>query len=242
MFVPREGVVTSRSEAFMPVKTQVGTPTPTPAASTGGPTTTPTVSQPGGNAAAQDRLKKVSGPIGRVWNHILGKPEGSSDTSGATVDKAMVRAYLDKRLGLAEGELFRGKKLDGVAESLVSQFDKDGDGRVSWPEFQQFESQIFAMLAPGGEKPGADVGAVAGAQFGKVDSSGDKAADLDEIQASTKAALPRGTDHADLVAQLGARVAIDAADRDEGGKPIGERTLSREEWTSAATDTANRRK
>ncbi|MDP2306716.1 MAG: hypothetical protein Q8P18_11895 [Pseudomonadota bacterium] len=222
----------------MPAKIQQGPSTVTPATTTGGPTTAPTVSQPGGNAAAQDRLKKVSGPIGRVWNHILGQPDGSTNTSGATVDKAMVRAYLDKRLGLAEGEMFRGKKLDGVAEKLVTEFDKDGDGRVSWPEFQEFEGQIFAMLAPGGDKSGA----TAGAQFGKVDQSGDKAANLEEIQASNKAALPRGTEYADLIAQLGARVVIDAADKDDGGKPISERSVSREEWTGAATDTANRRK
>lgn len=219
----------------MPAKTQLSTSSTTGTPATGGPAVAPAVSQPGGNAAAQDKLRKVSGPIGRVWNHILGQPDGSTNTSGATVDKAMLRAYLDKRLGLAEGEMFRGKKLDGVSEKLVTQFDTDGDGRVSWTEFQEFESQIFAMLAPGGASQ-------AGAQFGKTDASGDQSADLEEIQASNKAALPRGTDHADLIAQLGARVVIDAADKDEGGKPVGERTLSREEWTGAATETANRRK
>ena len=204
--------------------------------------TAPAVTQSGGNGAAVDRLKKVSGPIGRVWNHILGQPDGATNTGGSSIDQAMVRAYLDKRLGLAEGEMFRGKKLDGVAEKLVTQFDKDGDGRVDWPEFQEFESQIFAMLAPGGDKAGADVAGAASAQFGKVDGSGDQKADLEEVQAMNKAALPKGTDYPDLVAQLGARVAIDAADKDEGGKPIGQRTLSKDEWSSAATETANRRK
>ncbi|MDP2311509.1 MAG: EF-hand domain-containing protein [Pseudomonadota bacterium] len=226
----------------MPVKTQLTTGTATPASTTGGPATAPAVAQTGGNAAAQDKLKKVSGPIGRVWNHILGQPDGSTNTGAASVDQAMVRAYLDKRLGLAEGEMFRGKKLDGVAEKLVTQFDKDGDGRVNWTEFQEFEGQIFAMLAPGAEKPGANTGALAGAQFGKVDGAGDQSADLDEIQSANKASLPRGTEYADLVAQLGARVTIDAADKDEAGKPIGDRTLSREEWTGAAAETANRRK
>lgn len=226
----------------MPAKTQLATGTTTPATTTGGPAVAPAVPQTGGNAAAQDRLKKVSGPIGRVWNHILGQPDGATNTASSTVDQAMVRAYLDKRLGLAEGEMFRGKKLDGVAEKLVTEFDKDGDGRVGWSEFQEFEGQIFGMIAPGAEKPGANAASVAGAQFGKVDGDGDKRAGLDEIQASNKAALPRGTDYADLVAQLGARVVLDAADKDEGGKPMGERSLSREEWTGAATETANRRK
>ncbi len=204
------------------------------------PTTTPVAPQLGGNDAAKDKLRKVSGPIGRVWNHILGKAEGSTDTAGALVDKALIRAYLDKRLGLAEGEFFRGAKLDGVTDSLVQNFDKDGDGKVSWGEFQAFEGQIFALLAPGGEKAGANVGAVAGAQFGKVAGSKDGNANLGEIQAASMAALPKGTEHADLVSQLGARVVMDAADRDESSTPISKRTLSSEEWAGAAKDTAGR--
>ena len=43
-----------------------------------------------------------------------------------------------------------------------------------------------------------------------------------------------------LVAQLGARVAIDAVDRDESTTPIGKRTLSKEEWTGAASEVAKR--
>ena len=72
----------------------------------------------------------------------------SADTGNAKVDQAMVRAYLEQRLGFAEGEFFRGKKLDGVAEAVVKNFDKDGDGKLSWPEFQGFESQIAGLLAP----------------------------------------------------------------------------------------------
>jgi hypothetical protein len=208
---------------------------------TNGPAAAPAVTQAGGNAAAQDKLKKVGGPIGRVWNHILGQPEGKTDTGDARVDQAMVRAYLDKRLGFAEGEFFRGAKLDGVSEKLVAGLDTDHDGKVSWPEFEAFEGQMLSLLAPGADK-GADVGAAAGGQFGKVDSSGDKKADLGELQTAGQATLPKGTEHADLISQLGARVAIDAADKDEGTKPIGQRSLSRDEWTGAAAEMAARRK
>ena len=219
------------------VQSTVTAPTVAPA-----PTVTTSLAAPqlGGNDAAKDKLRKVSGPIGRVWNHILGKAEGSADTGGALVDKALIRAYLDKRLGLAEGEMFRGMKLDGVTDSLIQNFDKDGDGKVSWGEFQAFESQIFALLAPGGEKAGADVGAKAGAQFGKVDGSKDGKANLGELQSASLAAIPKGTDHADLLSQLSARVVMDAADRDESTTPMGKRTLSSEEWAGAAKDTAGR--
>ncbi len=223
----------------MPAKTQATVGTTTPAASTTGAGTTPAVSQAGGNGAAQDRMKKVSGPIGRVWNHILGQPEGSTATAESAADQAMVRAYLDKRLGLAEGEMFRGMKLDGVAEKLVSTLDKDSDGKITWPEFQAFEVQILAVLAPGAEKAGANVGGLATAQHEKI-AGADGKAGLSELQGAAKSALPQGTDHADLVAQLGARVAIDAVDRDESTTPIGQRTLSKEEWTGAASEVAKR--
>lgn len=222
----------------MPAKTQLTTGATTTTTSSGGTSAAPAVSQAAGNGAAQDRLKKVSGPIGRVWNNILGQP-ASANTADASVDQAMVRAYLDKRLGLAEGEMFRGMKLDGVAEKLVGTLDKDGDGKITWPEFQAFEGQILSVLAPGADKAGADVAGLASTQHGRIAGT-DGRADLGELQGSAKAALPRGTEHADLVAQLGARVAIDAVDRDESNKPVSQRTLSREEWTSAATEAAGR--
>lgn len=222
----------------MPTKTQATTAGAKTSTDTAVGGAAPAVTQPAGNGAAQDRLKKVSGPIGRVWNNILGQP-ASADTATATVDRAMVRAYLDKRLGLAEGEMFRGMKLDGVTSKLIESLDKDGDGSIGWPEFQAFETQILGVLAPGAEKPGADVAGLAGAQHGRIAGS-DGRAKLPELQSAALSALPNGTDHADLVAQLGARVAIDAVDRDEGNKPVSQRSLSREEWTTSATEAAGR--
>ena len=46
--------------------------------------------------------------------------------------------------------------------------------------------------------------------------------------------LPAGTEHADLVAQLGARMAIDGVDEDQRGEKVSRRTLSRNEWVQAA--------
>jgi hypothetical protein len=111
---------------------------------------------------------------------------------------------------------------------------------VSWPEFQAFEGQILGVLAPGADKPGADVAGLAATQHGAIAGTDGKA-NMSELQRSAAGALPKGTDHADLVAQLGARVAIDAVDRDESTKPISQRSLSREEWTGAATEAAGRK-
>jgi hypothetical protein len=195
--------------------------------------------QPAGNDAAQASVKaRVSGPMGRVWNHILGQPEGA-DTADAQVDQAMIRAYLEKKAGFAEGEMFRGVKLDGASAALVKQYDADHDGKLSWHEFQAFEGTLSAMLAPDAGKVGASEAASRG--FAATDTSGDGAASLDEMQSAAQRQLPKGTDHADLVAQLGARVAIDAVDRDEKNKPVAQRSVSRSEWTGAAKELAGSR-
>jgi hypothetical protein len=205
------------------------TPTPKTAA-TPTPETTPPSLQPAGNAAMQEQLQAPpatatpSGPLGRMWNRILGKPEGT-DSSGAVATTAQVRAYLDG-IGLAEGELFRGMKLDGVAEGLMKQYDADKDGRISWTEFQGFAEQLTSILVG---PTGAD------AEHGATDNAPrDGQASLKEIQARTAGKLPKDTDHRDLVAQLGARAVLDAADTDQGDRPVSKRTLSKEEWTSAA--------
>lgn len=192
--------------------------------------------QPAGNGAAQESVRnKVDGPIGRVWNRILGQPEGA-DTSDKKVDQAMVRAYLDTKLQFAEGEMFRGKKLDGVAANLVAQFDQDGDKKLGWSEFQGFEATLFAMLAPEAAAGKKDVGSAAAGEFAKVDGSKDGRAGLGEIQERAVDQLPKDTDYKDLVGQLGARVALDAADRDEGHKPVSQRSLSASEWSGAAKE------
>jgi len=189
----------------------------------------PTV-QPGGNAAMQEQLKAPpagpapSGPLGRMWNRILGKPEGT-DSSGLRANTAQIRSYLDG-IGLAEGEMFRGMKLDGVAEGLMKQYDGDKDGSLSWSEFQGFAEQLKGILL-------GDKGALA--EHGATDTSKDGQAGLKEIQSRTASKLPKDTEHKDLIAQLGARAVLDVADSDQQNQPVSKRSLSKDEWTNAAT-------
>lgn len=193
--------------------------------------------QPAGNAAAQEQAvlppspgpEAVSGPMGRVWNRMLGRPDTATDTATLKVTLAQVRAYLE-RIGLAEGEMFRGAKLDGVSEGLLGQYDTDKDGKLSWAEFRAFEAQLTVILAGG-----SDLGK-AGAHHTKTDTNRDGQASLGEVQASTKAQLPKGTDHADLVAQAGARVTVDALDTDQRDKAVSQRTLSAAEWQKGAEE------
>lgn len=185
--------------------------------------------QPQGNAAMQEQLlappsaPAVGGPLGRMWNHILGRAEGT-DTSGATASRDQIRSYLDG-IGLAEGELFRGKKLSGVADELMKSYDSNRNGALSWAEFQGFASQLTNILSgPGG----------AAGEHKATDANKDGKANLDEIKDRTEGKLPKNTDYKDLIAQLGSRATIDAADTDQQKLPVSERTLSADEWTKAA--------
>ncbi|MFZ5480582.1 MAG: hypothetical protein ACOZNI_27715 [Myxococcota bacterium] len=218
----------------MPAKVQTPTTAPTPQPAASAPSTGPSL-QPGGNEAAKDKLKsRPSGPAGRIWNRILGQAEGT-DTGSATIDAKMLETYLDARLGFAEGEIFRGKKLSGAAASLVKQYDKDGDGRLTWAEFKSAEDLLYRMLAPAAADGKLDATRAAAAQH-KAVGGADGQADLGEVQSMATSQLPPGTSYPDLVGQLGARLAIDAADKDERARPVGERALSKEEWTGAAKE------
>lgn len=188
-----------------------------------------------GNAAVQDM---VSGAFGRVFNRMLGVDEQRTDTASLVVTGDMLRRYLDQDLQLAEGEWFRGKKLDGVRDALIEQLDKDGDGAISWAEFGGFRAQTLELLAPGGGGSPEAAAQAARGTFNSFDRGRDGAVDYDDMFAGTREALPGDTDHRDLVAQLGARIALDAGDTDQRRAPVKDRELSVEEWTAVARELA----
>ena len=190
-----------------------------------------------GNAAVQER---VNGAFGRVFNRMLGVDESRTDTAGLAVNGAMLRRYLDRNLQLAEGEWFRDKKLDGVRDALIEQLDKDGDGQIGWGEFGAFQAQTLELLAPGagaGTSPDQAAASARGT-FSEFDRGGDGRLNYDDMFAGTRDALPQNTDHRDLVAQLGARIALDAGDTDQRSRGVKDRELSVEEWTRVARELA----
>ncbi len=183
----------------------------------------------------------VVGPIGRIFNRILGLADNAKGTAGRAFSNAQLRNYLDKNLKLAEDEWFRGKKLSGVADKLMETLDTDKDGKVGWPEFQAFQADILTSIAPGAKKgdSAASVARSAGANFDKMDNDKKNGSlNYDELFEGTKKELPKDTDHADLIAQLGARIALDAVDTDQRKTDIKKRTLSKNEWTTAASQMA----
>lgn len=180
----------------------------------------------------------VAGVMGRVFNRILGQDETRSDTGQMAFGKAALHRYLDQTLKLADGEWFRGKKLDGVADALMEQLDADRDGQVSWAEFSVFAEQVRSTVAPGTDANSGqeEIRAAAGGSFGELDRSRDGSLDYDELKRGTSQRLPRDTDHKDLVAQLAARIALDAIDTNQRGRDVDDRSLSQDEWMRAATE------
>ncbi len=192
-------------------------------------------------AVSPEPTAKVDGPIGRVFNRILGKSDSADGTATMTFDKKQLRNYLDKTINFADDEWFRGTKLDGVTDKLMETLDKDGDGRVTWGEFQAFKTQVLSQLAPGVDKNSTpeQVAASSNKRFDQFDTNRkDGSLNFEELQAGSKAELPKETEHADLIAQLGARIALDAVDTDQRDKAVKDRTLSRAEWTNAASQLA----
>ena len=180
--------------------------------------------------------RKPTGPMGRTFNRILKVREARTDTQDMAFTRAQLKEFLDNGLQLAEGEWFRGAKLDGVTDALMEQLDVAQDGLVDWEEFQEFERSVVDVIAPAlGENPTAEqVEMAASGTFARADTSGDGQVTLDELQHTTQESLPAGTEHADLVAQLGARMAIDGIDEDQRDTKVARRTLSRNEWVQAA--------
>ena len=203
-----------------------------------------------GNAAARELIEQaqatdteqlVDGPMGRVFNRILGVEENRNDTGQASFTVEALEDYLEHTLSFARDEWFRGKKISGAAEALMGELDSGGDGQVDWLEFQDFRAQTLSSLAPDSKMgdDAASVTASARTNFSEMDSGREPGAlGFSEIQNGARAALPQGTEHLDLVSQLAARIALDAVDTDQRELPIERRTLSQEEWESAARQMA----
>ncbi len=224
----------------MPTQTQRTTTRSTATGGSPSTSTTDTAAQESNATLAQDVANQqgteVDGPMGRLFQRVLGVDGGGADQA---FTRAQLERYLDRELNMAEGEWFRGKKVSGVTDALMEQLDQDRDGVVSWTEFQSFEDQTLATIAPNAGTSRAEVESAADARFTQMDSNRDGGLSYDELFARTKGELPRGTEHADLIAQLAARIALDAVDTDQRDQPVKQRTLSRDEWKKGAGDMAD---
>jgi hypothetical protein len=189
--------------------------------------------QTAGNQAVAEQTAQIQGPIGRVYNRILGLPETSQEGMNAGFSVTQLRSYLEHTLQLAKGEWFRGAKLSGVSEELMKTLDTDRNGLVGWTEFTVFQQQTLETIAPHLEEHGSVAGA-AEAQFGEVDANNDQKVSYAEARDGILRDLPQETEHQDLIAQLGALIAMDAIDQDQQDEKARNRELTQDEWLNAA--------
>lgn len=188
-----------------------------------------------GNSARQDLMNT---PTGRVYHNIIEVSGGDPSLGFSQQD---LREYLKSTLGFAEGEMFRGTKINGGAEAMFEELDVDKDGKVNWADITGLTNQMVEMLIPGASAEQfdeAEIRRLAEEHFSSVSGSEDGQLTLAELKKSVQQELPADTNHKSLTAQLAARLAIDAIDRDESSKAVGERSISKEEWVAAALEMA----
>jgi lysozyme family protein/peptidoglycan hydrolase-like protein with peptidoglycan-binding domain len=179
------------------------------------------------------------GPVARLFQRISDTENPALDD--VSIDRDQLRAYLEDDLQFAQGEWFRGKKLNGAVDSLMEQLDLNGDGRVSWAEFQAITDQLAAVLVPGSvaKLTGAETIQAATEYFDSIPGASDGSISFEDLKQVAHDSLPEFTDHRGLVAQLIARLAIDTIDSNQRALEVEDRTISREEWIQAVIEIVN---
>ena len=186
-----------------------------------------------GNSAAAD-LMKVQGNLGRAFNRIAGVSEDNTSALGLAFSRDDLKNYIEHQLKFADGEWFRGMKVSGATDEIMSLLDADRDGFVDWFEFQTMVSELKTTLL-GDIGPGAgteEIQAEANHLFSEI-SAGSGPIGFEQLQWETQEKLPEGTENRDLIAQLVALLVIDIVDVDEANKEVRDRTVSEGEWKGA---------
>lgn len=186
-----------------------------------------------GNTAAADLLK-VQGSLGRAFNRIVGVSENNTDAVGLAFSRDDLKVYIKDQLKFADGEWFRGTKIDGATDEIMSRLDGDRDGMVDWFEFQAMVAELKMTLLDGiGPNSGnAEIQEEATNLFAEL-SGGSGSVGFEQMEWQTAQNLPPETEHRDLIAQLVALLIIDIVDVDEANKDVRDRTVSEGEWMGA---------
>ena len=113
------------------------------------------------------------------------------------------------------GGLFGGVIKNRAADAFVDQFDANNDRSVSWQEFQGQAANLMPQGIRGAD--GRINRDLASRTFEQMDSNGNGSVSVGELQTTLRRELPRDTSHRDTVAEIGARLGVDALDENGNG-------------------------
>lgn len=102
-----------------------------------------------------------------------------------------------------------------VSEEFIDNLDTNRDKKVTWNEFQGVASELLPAAALG-ETGRVDRGLI-NEEFGRLDKDGDGQVTYDELERGTLERLPESTSFKGTVAEVAAKLGMDAIDTNADG-------------------------
>ncbi len=162
----------------------------------------------------------MPGPINNFAQRTFQRVDANGNGS---LSRGEIKEHLGN-VGVGGG-LFGGVIKNKAADAFVDQFDGNNDSRVSWQEFQ---GQAASLMPQGiRDADGRINRTLANRTFEGMDSNGNGSLSVSELQSTLRRELPRDTDHRSTVAEIGAKLGVDALDEDRNG------SVSRTEFDGA---------
>lgn len=115
-----------------------------------------------------------------------------------------------------------------VSEEFVDNLDTNRDKRVTWNEFQGVARDLLPQAAL--DESGQVDRALIGTEFGRLDKNSDGQVTYAELEKGTLERLPESTSFKGTVAEVAAKLGMDALDTDTSG------TISAEELEAVANE------
>ena len=164
----------------------------------------------------------------QTFNRLFERMDRDSD---GTVTKSEVKSHL-KDAGVKAGPF--GMVHSKASEAFIDNLDKNNSERVSWNEFKGVAKDLMPADIKNAE--GRIDPELADSAFTELDANKDGSVSKDELQAATYNQLPESTSYRSRIAEVAAKLGMDALDTDRDG------AIERPEFDEAvqhASDLAN---
>ncbi|MAO83400.1 MAG: hypothetical protein CMH50_05885 [Myxococcales bacterium] len=102
-----------------------------------------------------------------------------------------------------------------VSREFVDNLDTNKDDKVTWNEFQGVASELLPGEAL--DETGRVNRAMLGREFGRLDKDADGKVTYDEMEKGTYERLPEGTSYKGIIAEVAAKLGMDALDANRDG-------------------------